>query len=113
MMDSVADLIGRSAPGGALVMLIVFAVLAVWRGYLVPKSTVDKMDATVIRVETVQEKRLAESLTREQEWKAAWMASEQARQLQTSQLADLLELARTTDAFIRGLRQVTEGGRTS
>lgn len=108
-MDQVGDLLFRNAPGGALVALIVFAVLAVWRGWLVPKSTVDKLDEAVARVEAVQEKRLAESVARESEWKAAWLASEKARALQADQIGDLLELAKTTDAFIRGLRQVAGG----
>lgn len=102
-MEELGPLLFRNAPGGALVTLIVFAVLAVWRGWLVPKTTVDKLDAALARVEAVQEKRLAESIAREQEWKAAWMAAEQARQLSADQVGDLLELAKTTDAFIRTL----------
>jgi DNA-binding GntR family transcriptional regulator len=103
------ELLLRNTPGGALAALIIFAVVAVWRGWLVPRSTLRTLDTTRGYVEAVQEKRLAESVAREQEWKAAWLAAEQARQLQAAQIGDLLELAKTTDAFIRGLRTVTKG----
>jgi DNA-binding GntR family transcriptional regulator len=106
-VDGLESIIFRNAPGGALVALIVFAVIAVWRGWLVPKTTVDRLDQAVARVEAVQEKRLAESVARETEWRSAWVAAEHARRLQAEQIGDLLELAKTTDAFIRGLRDRT------
>jgi hypothetical protein len=46
------------------------------------------------------------------EWRAAHRISEQARQVSTDQVAELLEHARTTDAVIRSLPQAARGGPT-
>lgn len=94
------------APGVGLAGLVTFAVLAVWRGWLVPRRTVDELARATDRVEAVQAQRLSDSVTRESEWKAAWMAEKARADLQADQLGDLMELAKTTDAFIRELRQV-------
>jgi len=94
------------APDGALVSLVVLAIVAVWRGWLVPKATVSELARATDKVEEVQAQRLSDSVTRESEWKAAWMAEKARADLQADQLGDLMELARTTDAFIRELRTV-------
>ena len=103
------QLISHFGPGGGLVALIAAAVLAVIRGWLVPKRTVDQLAEATARVEAVQAQRLADSVARESEWKAAWQAADEARRVQAEQLRELLELGRTMDAFIRSLRSVTGG----
>ncbi len=103
------ELILRSAPSGALVMLIVFAVLAVWRGWLVPRGTVDEIVSANDRVAAVQAERLVDSKAREEEWRAAWTAERARGQLQDRQIDELLELARTTDAALRGLKTAAKG----
>jgi hypothetical protein len=87
----------KHAQGSALVSLIVFAVLAVWRGWLVPRAIVDKLD-------TLHERQLAESMKREAEWRAAWQTSETARQLLAEHVNHLVELAETTDVIVRALQ---------
>ena len=105
-----ADLVLSRAPDGALVGLVVIAIVAVWKGWLVPRATVDQLEEATERIEGIQAERLADSLRRESEWKAAWMAEKARSDLQADQLGDLLELARTTDAFIRGVHRVAGGG---
>lgn len=97
------------APSGALVTLIVFAVLAVWRGWLVPKATVDQLTSANDRVAAVQAERLTDSKKREEEWRAAWTAERARGDLQERQIDELLELARTTDAALRGLKTAARG----
>ena len=108
-MGGLPNLIFSNAPGGALVSLIVFAVLAVWRGWLVPRSTLDRIALETLKVEAVQAQRLADSQGREEEWRAAWTAERARGDLQANQIGELLELARTTDASLRGLKTVTRG----
>jgi hypothetical protein len=103
------DLFFNTAPGGALVSLIVFAVLAVWRGWLVPRGTLDRIAIETAKVEAVQAQRLADSQGREEEWRAAWTAERARGDLQADQIGELLELARTTDASLRGMRTAARG----
>lgn len=102
-------LILQNAPGGALVALITLAVLAVWRGWLVPRVTVEQLAQATIRIEGVQAQRLADSQQREEEWRAAWNTERARGDLQADQIGELLELARTTDASLRGLKTATGG----
>lgn len=109
-MGGIEELIFRNAPGGALVGLIGLAIIAVWRGWLVPKMTVDQLAAATTRVETVQSERLVDSRARESELWGAWNAERARGDLQARQIDELLELARTTDAALRALK-TTAGGR--
>jgi len=103
-------LINPDAGGwAAFVVLVVSLVTSIARGWLVPRRTVDTLAEVTVRIEAVQAERLTESVEREREWRAAWLASEEARRLLADQVGDLLEYARTTDAFIRGLKQVAGG----
>lgn len=102
-MDDVAALAFRFAPGGGLIGLVTLAVLAVWRGWLVPRGTLDVLNASAAERIAQYKERLEESKTREHEWKAAYDASEEARRVQAGQLSELLELAKATDAFMRAL----------
>lgn len=79
--------------GWALVALFVVYMI---RGRLHPQATIDRMVAEHARV-------LEDIAHDRDEWRAAHRISETARQVAADQVAELLEHARTTDAFIRAL----------
>lgn len=95
-MNDTLDLVRAAAPSAALVTLITTAVLAVWRGWLVPRRTVD------VLIE-VQAERLAEARARELEWRAAWQTCEQARSLLDEHVSDVVDSLRTVEALVRAL----------
>jgi hypothetical protein len=72
-------------PIGMLVLVLGIPYLQMARGKLVPRST------------------LEDAIHDRDEWRAAHRISETARQVHSDQVAELLEHARTTDAFIRSL----------
>lgn len=83
---------------GGAIGIVTAAVLSMFRGWLVPKTSLDA-------VLTVQEKRLDGERVRGDEWKAT-AAFERARNEELSrQLNDLLEVGRTTQALIEGLNR--------
>lgn len=89
--------------GGAATLLAA-AVLGVMRGWLVPGSSVDKML-------TLHGERLAEERARGDEWKAIATTAIAAAAEKDRQLEQLLEVGRTTNAFLDGLkRSATTGG---
>lgn len=88
--------IGALTPVGMLCLILGFPYLQIARGKLVPKSSVDRLEAIYIReVEDIAHDR--------GEWRAAHRISETARAEAVGQVQELLEHARTTDAFIRSL----------
>lgn len=91
------------APDSALVGLVVFGVLAIGRGWLVPRRSIDQLLH-------VQGERLAEARQREQEWRAAWEASEEARRIEAEHSGDVLEGLRTVEALVRALPPAARGG---
>lgn len=93
-MDAIS--VGAMTPLGALVLVLAFPYLQMARGKLVPLSTVERERADHIREkEDIQHDR--------DEWRATSRLTEQARQVMADQVDDLLEHARTTDAFIRAI----------
>lgn len=77
-------------------MLAAACVLLVFRGRLVPKSMVDTLEANYVRqIEDISHDR--------SEWRTAHRISETARADGVGQVSELLEHARTTDAFIRSM----------
>ena len=74
--------------GGAAGVLLV-AIWLVLTGRIVGTKTVDRFVAAAER--------------RESAWQTAYLKAEEARSLQAQQIAELLDLARTTDAVIRAL----------
>jgi hypothetical protein len=76
---------------GAILSIVVLMIL---RGALVPRRTHEECRAD------------------RDSWRVAWEASEEARRVQAAQLGELLELAKTTDKFIRALPR-PPGGETS
>ncbi len=93
----------------AFVAVVVATVTAVARGWLVPRRTVDTLDATAQRVAAVQAERLADSRAREEEWHSAWTTERARGDLQVDQIGELLELARTNDQVLRALKSATGG----
>jgi hypothetical protein len=102
-LDQFAGILLRQSPAGALVGLVVLAVVAIYRGWLVPRSHVRDLDDAARRVTDVQEQRLVESRERELEWRQAWEVSEAARAVTAASTADLLEAMRTLEALVRAL----------
>lgn len=82
--------------GISTVGVVVLFGWLVWSGRLVPRTTVDKLEALYVRqIEDIDHDRT--------EWRAAHRISESARAEAVGQVHELLEHARTTDAFIRSL----------
>lgn len=82
--------IGLTAPG--ILLLVVILIL---RGQLVPRRTYDDMRVFLT--------------TDRDQWRDAHHFSEVAREMQDRQISELLEHARTTDAFIRALPHAAAG----
>lgn len=90
--------------GGALVVLLAL----LWRFYnqvssgaLVPRKVVDDMI-------TVHADRLADKRDQITEWREAHRISEVAREKQDTALREALELAKVTEAAMRGFRSAAE-----
>lgn len=85
-MDVLA-LVNPDAGGWAAFVTIVAAlVTSVARGWLVPRTTVDKLVKANELVAAVQAERLAESIARENEWRAMGLAERQRADLLASAL---------------------------
>jgi hypothetical protein len=102
-MDGLVDLVSRTGSGSALVTLVVFAVLAVWRGWLVPRATVERLEAAQRSIVEIQEKRLAEAIARESEWRKAYETSREANVLLIGQTDDVLAGLATVEQLVRDL----------
>lgn len=76
--------------------VLLIAVLLVLMGQLIPRWVV-----TQIRKNCEAQIKSAQQETAD--WKAAYQAVNAAREVQGKQLDDLLDAAKTTDAFIRAL----------
>ncbi len=83
--------------GGAAAVLL-FAVLAIFSGLLVPARWLDRMLE-------VNEKRLGDANARGDEWRATAKSEEERNRLLTEQMNELLEVGRTTNALIEGLKR--------
>ena len=89
-MDPLIDGVPPELLGiGAGWLIVGLVVIAIMRGNLVPRRTVDDV------------------IHDRDEWRAAHRISEAARVEGASQVEELLEHARTTDAFIRSLPHPT------
>ena len=81
--------------------IVVFGVLAVLRGWIVPRST-------VVDLRTDRKERLDEIASERDDWKQAYLVSEQARMLLVSQNGELLELAKTANHILSALPSTGE-----
>lgn len=109
-MDEVFALALRNLDGGAFIALVSLLATAVWRGWLVPRTTVDRLEKSWEMVIASRAERLAESVEREKEWRTSWMISEERGRVRDAQVVDLLELAKTTDALVRALPRAIRTG---
>lgn len=80
--------------------ILTIVILLIIRGYLVPRRT---MDAFL----RVKDERLSDAIARGDEYKKASETYREALSTRDSQLGELLEYARTMDAFLRSLREET------
>lgn len=107
-MNDWLEVLKDGVPGTGLVSLVTMAVVAVWRGWLVPRRTVDTLVA-------VQADRLAEARARELEWRAAWQTAEEARRVLDGHVQDVVDSLRTVEALVRAIPAAPPrngGGRT-
>ena len=82
-------------PGG----LLVFTVLAFWRGWVVAGPTVDRLDVE-------HQRQIAAATIRGDEYKAAWQAGDQRADLLASQLEELLVIGRSSAIALTALQNV-------
>lgn len=80
----------------SVIGLVVAGLRLIMSGGLVPRSQVDALTAT-------WERRIQESLEREQDWKAAANANAATVAEYADQFSQLLTTTRTTEALIRAL----------
>lgn len=81
---------------------LLLAVLLVLSGWLVPRKIVQDLRDD-------RDSRLLEARNETANWQKAYQASDAARELQSQQLGQLMELAKTTDQFIRTLQRAASG----
>lgn len=79
--------------------LVALVVLMILLGRLIPSRTLDR--------EIEAERRRAD------DYKAAWEASDARGDAQAEQIAELVELARTTSALVQALYQTAERNRSA
>lgn len=91
-------LAGFSVQNLSAVGTLLLVVVLILFGLLVPRKVVKDMRDD-------RDARLVEARVETSNWQKAYQASDQARELQAEQLKNLLELARTTDQFIRTLQR--------
>lgn len=89
------ELAGRVGPSSALVALVFLSVVAIIRGWLVPRRSVDQLLS-------VQAERLAETREREIEWRKAALQFE-------AQGDATLEALRTLEALVRSIPPLPRG----
>lgn len=77
--------------------VLLLAVLLVFVGQLIPRWVVTQIKANC-------DSAVRQAQLEAANWKAAYEAVNQAREVQSKQLDDLLALATTSDAFIRSLQ---------
>ena len=109
-MGDLASFFGALNPGDVgFAGLVIAACWLIFRGHLVPKSTVDTIkvesDLAVKRAEAAAERAVAEK----KEWKEAYHLEHQARVLLSQQLGELTEYAETTERLIRSITAAGSG----
>lgn len=80
--------------------IVAIAVLLVFIGQLIPRWVVTQIKA---QADAAVKSAQLEAAN----WRTAYQAVVQAREVQAKQLDDLLELATTSDAFIRSLQHAS------
>ncbi len=99
----IGDIPNTVITNGGAAGILALAVLAVLRGWLVPRKVLEEARED-------REARLVDMRQQVDDWKAAFQASEQRATVLAGQVGELLELARATDEFVRS---VPRGGRVT
>ena len=84
--------------------LVTMFVLLLFSGRVVPRSVLED-------VRRDRDDRLAQAIQGSNDWKEAYSQSEVARSMMAAQVEELLEHARTTDAYIRAIATTPPGNR--
>lgn len=87
---------------GSAVTILGITVLGVLRGWLVPGRSLEQML-------TLHAERLAEAHTRGDEWRQIAETAIAAGAEKDRQIEQLLEVGRTTNALLEGLRAASDG----
>lgn len=99
------DFAGFSVQDISAVGTLLLVVILVLLGWLVPRKVVQDLRDD-------RDTRLVDARSETANWLKAYQASDAARELQAEQLRQLLELARTTDQFIRTLQRAATSAPT-
>jgi hypothetical protein len=92
----VVDLVQAVGPWAGIASVVLLGLRSIATGAWVPRTTLDVL--------TVQwEARLKESNSREQDWRAAFQASDAARDVADRQLQELMVYARNADHILQNL----------
>lgn len=102
-MDAVTDAAAAAGPWVLLVGTLVGAIRAVFVGALVPRPQVDELKEQWEARLADLEQRLTESHQREQDWRTAYERTDERADVTGAQVAELLTIARTTDAVLQAL----------
>src|SRR6266566_8316457 len=108
------NLVGSVTPSALLLLFAFIIVRAFIKGDIVPRTTFDIMrgdrDATIKRIMGDRDERLKQVMGVCDDWKTAYQLAEQSRQKSVDALSEITDLARTSNALIRALRDVVEEG---
>lgn len=100
-LRSVTDLLGFRPTDLGAITLVGITVLAILRGYLVPRQTLTDRIAD-------KDARIAELVTERDTWRQAHAVSEEARREAQDQAAELLELSKVATHFFSALPRARE-----
>lgn len=115
---------GQYSFGGLLIGLLLFVVLQIIRGELIPKSRQDQINAEHAADKAAEQKRheaelaavraeakedLDRSEERSRKWQEAWQAGQNLAAQQTDAIARLTTVAEVMEAFLKAL-PVLPGG---
>lgn len=89
-MDAVWTALAATGPVG----LIALAVVAVWRGWLIPSAQFDRVERLLTQ--------------RAEDFKAAWLAAEERGRVRDEQVEKLLTNAVTVEQLLRSIVRVAE-----
>lgn len=95
-METAGQLVAAWAPNVGVGGVIVGAIIALFKGWLVPGTTVDRMTRQ-------WEQQLADAKQETTEWRAAHGVSEAARERALLHSGELLETARTVERLLLAL----------
>lgn len=101
-VSDVADLASAIGPWSAIVGIVLLGLRSIVTGQWIPRSTLDVLTGQ-------WEARLKESVQREQDWKDAYRASDEARDVADRQLAELMIYARNADRILQNLPATVPG----